>query len=145
MEAEITASRKKTTLYLILSLGFVASGVLLPNKDGSLLWASAFFGLCAFVFIILLVRPQRLSLNREGFSLSGGLLLSPTKVAWQDVTGFFVVRVRPGNSLIGFNYSPNASTKPRGAAFSRRIAGADGAISGVWSGSNAAVVDKLNN
>jgi hypothetical protein len=83
-------------------------------------------------------------LDQEGFSLSGGLLRAPTKVAWSDVTNFFVLQVRPGTSMIAFNYSTNASNKPRGSALSRRISGADGALTGVWSGSNAAVVEKLN-
>jgi hypothetical protein len=145
METEIVASRFKTTLFLILSLGFVALGLLLGEQnDHSLRWGTGFFALCSLVFIIQLVRPQKLSLDQEGLSLSGGLLRSPTKIAWRDVTHFFVVQIRPGTSMIGFNYSADASNKPRGAAFSRRIAGADGALSGVWAGSNASVVDKLN-
>lgn len=145
METEIIASRRKTALMLAGSLAFVAIGLFVPDREGNhLIWGTVFFAACSAVFIVLLIRPQRLSFDREGLTLSGGLLRSPTRVAWRDVSGFFVVPIRPGTSLIGFNYSPVAANRPKGAAFSRRIAGADGALSGVWSGSNAAVVDKLN-
>jgi hypothetical protein len=46
--------------------------------------------------------------------------------------------------MIGFNYNTYALKKPRRAAFARRIAGADGAISGAWPGPKSALVDQLN-
>lgn len=146
METEIIASRGKTACMLLGSLAFVAMGLFVPDREGNyLIWGAVFFAACSTVLVVLLIRPQRLSLDQEGLTLSGGLLRSPTRIAWRDVSGFFVVPIRPGgSSLIGFNYSPGAANKPKGAAFSRRLAGADGALSGVWSGSNTAVVDKLN-
>jgi hypothetical protein len=144
MKTEFISSRRKTVLMLLGSLSFVAIAFFLPGPpDRTLFWSGVFFSACSAVFIVLLLRPQRLVLNDEGLLLSGGLQRSPTKIAWRDVSEFFIVPIRPGTSMIGFNYA-NALNRPRGAAFSRRISGADGAISGVWPGSKKALVDQLN-
>ncbi|MBG0799631.1 hypothetical protein IYX23_18345 [Methylocystis sp. L43] len=49
-----------------------------------------FFGLCACVFLALLARPPTLLLNSAGFTLAGGLNLTPQKTAWRHVERFFV-------------------------------------------------------
>jgi hypothetical protein len=145
VQTEIVSSRRKTAFMLLGSLSFVAIAFLLPGPpDRKLFWSGVFFSVCSAVFVALLLRPQRLLLDHEGVTLSGGLLRAPTKIGWRDIDKFFVVSIRPGASMIGFNYNPSAMNKPRGAAFARRIAGADGAISGVWPGSKTALVDQLN-
>jgi hypothetical protein len=145
METEIVSSRRKTVLLLLFSLGFVAISMFLPGPpDSGLLWSGVFFSVCSTVFIGLLIRPQRLVIDKSGFTLAGGLIRSPRKVEWQDLEGFFVVHVAHGAKLIGFNYSNNAVGRRRGTEFSRRVAGCDGAIPGVWPGGEAAVVDQLN-
>lgn len=145
MPTEIVSSRRKTVLLLLLSLGFVSIALFLPGPpDEALFWSGTFFSLCSAVFVALLFRPQRLLLDDDGFALSGGLIRSPRKIAWQDVSEFFLMPIRPGTSMIGFNYNATSSSKPRAAAVSRRVAGADGAISGVWPGSTRNLVDQLN-
>ena len=145
MRTEIVSSRRKTALMLLLSLGFVAVAFLMPGPpDRKLFGCGVFFSCCAAVFVALLVRPQKLVLDDKGLTLSGGLRRSPTKLAWRDVNRFFIVSSRPGASMIGFNYKADALNKPRGAAFAQRIAGADGAISGVWPGSKMTLVNQLN-
>jgi hypothetical protein len=145
METEIVSSRRKTVLLLLLSLGFVAISVFLPcPPDPILFWGGIFFSICALVFVGLLIRPQKLVIDQNGFTLAGGLVWSPKKIEWRDVDKFFVVSVRRGVSMIGFNYADTYVERPRGTAFSQRIAGCDGSIPGVWSGPKTAVVDRLN-
>jgi hypothetical protein len=142
---EIVTSRKKLILFLLGSLVMVAVSLSLPDERSFLrLLGAALFSVAAIIFVLVLVRPTRLSLDQDGLSLSGGFLLSPMKIAWRDVDGFVLRRIRPGTSLIGFNYSVHASSKPRGAAFSRGITGMDGGLPGGWSISDVALVDILN-
>lgn len=145
MQIEIVSSRLKIAFMLLGSLVFVAVEFLLPGPLNSRRFEGVvLFSVCAAVAIAMLLRPQRLRLDQEGITVLGGLLWSPTKIAWCDVSGFRVVLIRPGVSMIGYNYNSEVANKPRGPAFSRLIAGVDGSISGVWPGSKAALVDQLN-
>lgn len=141
MKTEIVTSRKKTILLLLGSLVFVVGGVLSPRVS---YWADLFFAMCSIAFVAMLFRPYRLTLDNEGLTLSGGSQRSPFKIPWRDVDRFFVSRPRLGVTMISFNYSANASKKPRGTAFARTLTGADGGLPGGWSKSDAAVVDILN-
>ena len=136
---EIVASRFRMSLYLALSLAFVALGLWLAD-DPALRWATAFFALCAGACAFLLLRPQRLTLDQEGFALTGGLARSPMRVAWRDVGEFMIL----GGPMIGFDYLPDATDTPRGAALASQIAGAQGALPGNWSRPTRTVVDQLN-
>ena len=142
---QLAESRTKIVLLLAVALAFVAIYALLPDPDHLLpSWGGWFFGLCAGVFALLLLRPRKLTLDSDGFSISGGLARKPTKTEWQDVTGFFPVSIRAGSSMVGFNYSADAKHKPRGTWVSKRLAGADGAISGAWPCSTAKLARQLN-
>ena len=71
------SSRSKTALMLLISLAFIACALFLPTDGTSQSWryyGGAFFGLGVIVFAWLLIRPQRLTLDPEGFALSGGLI-----------------------------------------------------------------------
>src|SRR6185437_2759355 len=143
-------SRSKTALMHLTSLVFVAIAVFLPADGQSQDWrlyCGGFFGLGAIVFIFLLVRPQRLTLDAEGFSLSGGLMLPSRvkKIAWRDVKEFFVWQSGRGNKMIGLNFEPGASERTRFARLSRSAFGADGALPGLWLGGVENVVRELNN
>jgi hypothetical protein len=140
MKTEIVTSRKKTILLLLGSLVFVAGGVFAPTVG---YWADVFFAMCSIAFVAMLFRPYRLTLDNEGLTLSGGLR-SPWKIAWRDVDRFFVSNPRLGVTIINFNYSANASKKPRGAAFARTLTGADAALPSQWPQADAAVVEMLN-
>ena len=142
---QIVESRTKIVLLLAATLPFVLVYAFLPDPDQRLPgWGGWFFGLCAGVFLILLLRPRRLTLDPDGLSISGGLTRKPVMIAWQDVTGFFPLRIRAGSSMVGFHYSPSAKNKARAAWVSKRIAGADGGIGGAWPCSSADLADQLN-
>jgi hypothetical protein len=133
-------------LYLVASLGFVAIGIWLPSKPGDELLnllASAFFGLCALVFAWMLVRPNRLLLDNEGFTQLGGFVRNPKKVLWAEIEEFFVYRLPRGGKMIGFNYRPGARPTSRLTKLNR-WAGADGALQRGWPGSPESMVQKLN-
>ena len=150
-ELVIVSSRTKVFWYLALSLAFVADGVaMLRDPTSSAFWGwfiSGFFGAASFVFLCLLVRPQRLTLDQAGFTVSGGLMRSPRKVFWQEVDPFFVYRLPRGGNMIGYmigyNFKPGARERTRMLDFSRRL-GADGALPRAWPGSAEHMVDELN-
>ena len=46
--------------------------------------------------------------------------------------------------MIGYNFNPEAANKPLGLPLARSAFGADGALHGVWTLSNARMADELN-
>ena len=146
---EISASRKKTALTLAISLGFVATGwATFPHADADPeLWKSQlvilFFGLCSVVALWLLIRPQRLLLDDEGFIVTGGLTWSQRKIYWRDIDSFFLYRLPKGGKMIGFNYKPEARKDSILSNIARQI-GADGALPKGWPLSDEQMVEELN-
>jgi hypothetical protein len=57
MKKIIYENKSKTYLYFIISLIFIAVG-LLSNNSNWLLWSTIFFGLCALIFAIKLFNPN---------------------------------------------------------------------------------------
>jgi hypothetical protein len=144
---EIATSRWKLALYLAGSLAFVAIALRLPPQPHRDAWklqlGIGFFGLCAVVFAWLLIRPQRLALDAEGFTLLGGFVASPKKVCWRDIDEFFIYRLPRGGKMIGFNYKPGVRpvsplVRPH------RLRGADGALPKGWARSPEEMVAELN-
>ena len=144
---EITSARWKTILYLVVSLLFVACGLLAlqePQGDvAGLQLGMVFFGLCAAIFTWMLIRPQRLLLDSEGFTLVGGLVRSPEKVRWSDIEGFIVYRLPRAGKMIGYNYRPGMRP-PRPMAKLTRWLGADAALPKGWPKSVEKMVEELN-
>ena len=144
---EILSSRLKYALYLAGSLAFVAIGLLLPRHEDPEAWkldaGVVFFGLCSTIFIWLLIRPQRLTLDEEGFTLSGGLVRTPKKVRWRDVDEFFVYRLPKGGKLIGYNYRLNSCAASPMTKFNRQF-GADAALPKGWAIPPEIMADELN-
>jgi len=143
----VTGSRRKLLLYLFGSLVFVLGGIFMvqdPSADAGWAWSSlAFFGLCALVFICLLVRPQFLLLDGEGFTVGGGLVWSPKKILWRDVQGFFVYKPSRRVMMIGFNFEPGVRKHTPLDRFAATF-GAEGALPSGWPGRPEKMVEKLN-
>jgi hypothetical protein len=132
----IQSSRGKILLYLVVSLVFSLGSLAMVQSDHSdgawKLWLGGiFFGFGSLVFVALLIRPQRLVLDRTGFALEGGLVLSPKKVAWSDVDEFFVWRLPRGGKSVGYRYRPGAKNVPKIVKVNRAF-GADGALPRAW-------------
>ena len=139
---ELTSSRSKAAIGLIGCLAFVAISVF-AEQSGDTNWklqaGGIFFGLCALTFVAMLMRPHRLRLDHEGFSLSGGLTRSPRKIGWRDVGEFYVRPLSRGARMVAFKYAEGA-TIPFGG-----VLGKSGGIPGVWPDGPEALVYLLNN
>jgi hypothetical protein len=115
-----------------------------PKANSVVGWFGiAFFGLCALVSARLIVRPQVLLLDGEGFTLDGGLVRSARKIGWRDIEGFFVYRLPKGGKTIGYNYEPAAGKDSLLIQINRAF-GSDGALPKAWSGSPESMADELN-
>ena len=138
-QQEFVSSRSRSVLNLLLSLIFVVIGVATwRDTDWVLRSGLIFFSFCAAIFVLLSLRPQRLKLDDEGLTLSGGLLLSAQKIRWHDISEFQVRRLHPGSRMVTFTYSSNVSLPIR------RGLGRSGAIAGKWPGGPEAMVQRLN-
>ena len=74
-----------------------------------------FFGLAVCMGLALLARPQTLLLNSSGFTLAGGLDLTPQKTAWRHVERFFVNHegfLSPGPVGLRYRGLPGARILP---------------------------------
>lgn len=144
---EISSSRWKTSLFLggsVAVAAFLLFELQTPDADPPMLkFGLAFASLCAFVFAWVLVRPQRLLLDDEGFTLVGGGVRSPTKVRWHEIEGFFVHRVNGRVKTIGYNYKSGVRAASLWRDLSRRL-GADGVLDGQWPRSTEEMVEYLN-
>ena len=155
LETEVfVSSRSKTALMLLGSVAFVSIALFLPSDGGSQAWrfyCGGFCGLCAIVFAWLLARPQRLTLDADGFTLSGGLIRSAKvkKIPWRDVQQFMIYRAPgyrglPGPKSIGMHFTPEAAERTTLARFNGRAFGVDGSLPGLWPDGPEKIVQKLN-
>lgn len=144
---EIIGSRWKAALYLAISLGFVAIGVMMvrdPQAGGVIAWfCLLLFACCALIFARVLVRPQRLQLDSQGFIVVGGLTGTSDLVRWRDIEPFFVYRLPRAGAMIGYNFAPGARPDSKFRKFSRWM-GAEASLPKGWSKSPAAIVEQLN-
>jgi hypothetical protein len=142
----IQSSPLKTGLLLAGCLVFVGVGGWAygqsTQRDWGMLLAIAFFGLGIPIAAILLVRPQRLTLDSEGFTLSGGLMLKPRTTLWSEVTAFSVFRLPRGGKMIGYNLIP--AKEGMTTRLSRRLSGFDGGLPKMWSESAEGLAEELN-
>jgi hypothetical protein len=132
----IRASRGKTVLMLLASLVFVLGSAFMiyvsKDDDTTVLWLCiAFFGPCALVFAWLLVRPQMLVLNGQGFILGGGLVRSPKLVRWQDIEGFHVYDLPRAGEMIGYNFAPGVKKSSVMRSITKSL-GAEAALPKGW-------------
>lgn len=146
-ETEFSISRWKIVPYLGVNLAIVASApILFQHRDDdawALLVGLGLLGALSVMLVWLLIRPYRLLLDREGFTLAGGLIRFPKKIPWREVDAFFVYRGTRGGKRIGYNYLPGA-LKDSGLARLGRVLGADGALPKGWTLSPEKMVAELD-
>jgi len=140
-QEEFVSSRTKTAWGLLISLAFVATSAA-AEAAGDTNWklrgGLILFGISSLMCAWLMVRPHRLKLDPQGFTLSGGLLRSPKKTLWHDVGEFYVRRLRPGANMVAFTYAPEAKV-PFGGSLGR-----SGGLPGMWPGGPEEVAWRLN-
>ena len=107
--------RRKAVALFVLDLAFVAIfGAMLqdPLRSGGMVgrlggaFCLVFFALAALAAAWQLVRPDTMTLDSDGFTLSGGLVWSPHKVSWRDVDRFLVHTTPRGGRLLRVVYTP---------------------------------------
>ena len=127
------ASRRKASLVLILSIGFVALGVWLTPEWPFLGWLSvAFFGLGIPVSLLILLLPNStyLRLDEEGFEM--GSIIRKQKYQWTDVDDFHIRSIY-GARMIAIIFN----TEYRKQRFARSVAA-------TLSGLEAAIANQYN-
>lgn len=144
----IKASRFKASLQLVMSLVFVAVGLMMVriNPVGLIGLAGwlvlLFFGPSAAILVVLLVRRRSLELDAKGFTLRGGLIRLPRKVLWRDIEPFFLYRLPKGGKMIGYKFVP-ASRKEMALERADSLE-ADDAMIDEWPRSPEKMVEDLN-
>ncbi|MEZ2331419.1 STM3941 family protein [Mesorhizobium sp. RCC_202] len=144
----IRGSRGKALLLLFGCVVFILAGILtLRNHPGDghvITWIGIiFFGLGVPISASLVIRPQTLALDRDGFILDGGLLARPKKVAWREIKGFHVWRPRKRSKSVGYNFEPGARKETALMRVNRGL-GAEDCLPGGWQYSPDKMVEILN-
>ncbi len=103
---EFRYSRKATLLCLFFSVALSAiSLIAFEHPVGAIrapVWLPVLFIFSAVAFAWLIIRPRRLVLDDQGFSIAGGFAWRPTSFRWQDVSEFYLRRLGRGSEAIGF-------------------------------------------
>jgi hypothetical protein len=81
-------SARKVSFMLLLGCVFVAGSFFVTRAAG--LFAIVFLAIPLLRLLWLLIRPYKLLLDGDGFTLSGGTSLKPQKKAWRDVERFLI-------------------------------------------------------
>ena len=145
----IKGSRGKGFLFLVLCIGFVGTGILLVRhppahpesfsgfKQLAAGWGGIIvFGYYSYLYVLLLINPHVLMLDRGGFELRGGRIRSPKKILWQDVQEFRVVK-QNRTQLIGYSLVPKGGQGTPAKRAERRLPSG-------WTLSVENMVDLLN-
>ena len=145
---EITSSRAKTLACLAISLAFVAIAVFVPSggegDDPTWRWlCGGFFGLGVVIFTVVTIRPQRVALNAEGFTISGGLARRPRQRAWRDVEVFFPHRLPRGGTMVFYQLADHARPDTWMGDLNRRWGG-DGMLPKTLPGKPDAIAAEFN-
>jgi len=145
-ETVIAGSRGKSALMLLVSLIFVAGGILLlrsPDVSRAVAWLClGFFGVCTVVAAATLIAPNRIVLSDRGFTATA--LWRSFDVAWDDVEGFHVWKNPAAHqTLAAWRYRPGHAPTGVLAGMSDSL-GAQGSVPGLYGMSTPALVELLN-
>jgi hypothetical protein len=144
---EFRYSRKATLGCLIGSIVLLALSVFaFEHPVGKVTvptWLPALFVVATGNFAWLMIRPRRLVLDREGFTITGGLGWRPTRFRWQDVGEFYVYRLSKGTEAIGFKLKQPPRDHARFADSPSQLPAARSLPQG-WDQTPASMVQELN-
>lgn len=144
-ERYVTSARK-VSFMLLLGCALIAGSFFVTRAVG--LFAILFLAIPLLRLLWLLIRPYKLLLDGDGFTLSGGTSLRPQKTAWRDVERFFVRgSVVPGPKSVAWGCVAGRSPKKR-AFMSHFLAPegelADGELPDLWTLSAPELEQRLN-
>ncbi|MCB9234835.1 MAG: hypothetical protein H6581_24490 [Bacteroidia bacterium] len=137
-------SRLRNALYLLLSLLFVAGGMILVPEEGLVGWISmGFFGLVSLIFAIqLLPGASVLTLTAEGFEIKS--LFRARFTHWEEVKAFQVGYVGM-NKRVVFDYVETYQKKESGRKLAKAMGGHEGGLPDNYGGMSAEALSDLMN
>ena len=143
----LTGNRKKAVLLLLASTALVAVSVPGALNGEWMGWGGIiFFGLGVLTSIYMLTpNAVRLRIDKDGIEMK--TLLKPMKLAWSDVNGFYVARVRTGlarTEMIGIEFSESYKKLRAGRHLSSALTGVEGALPNHFDRSAEEVCELLN-
>ena len=118
--------------------------VLCNSPDKAYLgWSSVlFFGYCAGGYLWNVIKPGKLRLDAEGFTVDGAFGRKHRRL-WHDIDSFFLLPVARESDMVAYNYLTGRA--PRSLLVNlHRAFGAVAWVPGLWPLSNREVVDLLN-
>lgn len=143
-EETLQRSRTKTALGLVGSLAFVALGAWIVGDDGAASWkgwaAIVFFGGCAVVYLLNLVRPVSVRLDATGFTVDG--VFKSTFTSWEDVESFYLYKLRR-TRLVAWKARPGRQRRSVLSAVNGAL-GAPNSLPGMMQLPTEAVLEKMS-
>ena len=91
----LKGSRKKFGVMLLITLPLLAGGVFLVREEpsGFMGWTVVlFFGLCASIFVLQIIKPGTLVLNETGFEQT--MMGRKTANRWDEVSEFGIYAIK---------------------------------------------------
>jgi hypothetical protein len=145
----VRSSQSTSFVMLIISITFVAAGVLIlkdPNQNLAVGYLGiAFFGLGIPVFAWRLIRPDILIVAPEGITWRNALRTSHWQ--WNDVQSFraYSPAGRTLSKHLGFDFTDSSCAQTRRLRYGvKAIAGVEGSVGGGWELGAADLADLLN-
>lgn len=124
--------KAKLLLLLVVSLAFVAGGILMIRDGQTMGWLCAgFFGLGVPVFLVQLwPKCSYLTVGEEGIEFCS--LFRSHRLRWSEISEFGVYTIRQHGlavaRMVGFNYSAEHRRASGARAFSKALAGFEGGL-----------------
>lgn len=126
-EKTFRTSQVKALLLLVGAGLFVWIGVFVAPSNPLIGWATAiFFGACALIGVLLLVKGASLRLDEEGFEMVG--VFKSSRFRWADIESIRMAKIR-GTSVIALDYKDGHA---RRSQVSRSLAGMDASVGNIY-------------
>jgi len=145
----IRSSRGKSALMLLISITFVASGMLIlrdPKQSATMAWlVMIFFGAGIPIFGWRLVRPDVLTLTHDGITWRS--IFRTSQWAWDDVGNFraYAPTRKTISKHLGFDFTDRYNAKRGGSrGIVKAITSVEGSLGTGWELSAADLAELLN-
>ncbi len=136
-------SRKKATLALFLSIGFVVLGLFMISEGKWFGWLTVgFFGL-GIPASLFMLGPNGIFLKLDKSGIEMRTAFKPTKLKWADVESFYVGKIY-NNKMIGISYSSSFKKMETGRNVASVLSGMEGALPNSFKNSPEEICEKLN-
>jgi hypothetical protein len=135
--------KRRMVRFLVLSIAFVAAGVVMLPQNPWLAWSAiGFFGLGLVVFAVQIVHSSVLLLDADGFEPHVLLHRRESRTQWEDCIAFTASDGGPAKLVI---YSTTRKDLSALRAVNSALAGGDEAVQAGFGGLNATQLAQLMN